>query len=240
MYRETNGGKMNQSVLTQTQTQIRVSEYVRSVYNWMGIGLALTGVVAMFVASNQQLLITIYKMQWLLYLGSLGLVFYLSSRIYKMPASRATGLFLIYAALMGAMLSFIFVVYTKTAIASTFFITAGTFIACSAYGWLTKRDLTSMGGFLFMGLIGLIIASIVNFFMHSYGMQLIISYIGVFLFIGLTAYDTQKIKAMAMMQPDGLSGAVVRKGAIIGALTLYLDFILMFQYLLFILGGSRD
>jgi hypothetical protein len=127
-----------------------------------------------------------------------------------------------------------------SSIASTFFVCAATFLAMSLYGWTTKKDLTSWGNFLFMGLIGIIIASVVNMFVQSSGMAMIISYIGVLVFVGLTAYDTQKIKQMAMTQPAGLDGAVIRKGSILGALSLYLDFINLFLMLLHIFGGSRE
>jgi FtsH-binding integral membrane protein len=167
------------------------------------------------------------------------LVFSLSARVNRMEASTATALFLLYAALNGATLSFIFLVYARASIASTFFICAATFVACSIFGWSTKRDLTSMGGFLFMGLIGIIIASLVNMFLKSTGMYMIISYIGVLVFVGLTAYDTQKLKHMAMAQPAGLEAGVVRKGAILGALSLYLDFINLFLMLLRILGNRE-
>jgi FtsH-binding integral membrane protein len=130
-------------------------------------------------------------------------------------------------------------IYTSSSITSTFFICAATFIACSIYGWSTKRDLTSLGGFMFMGLIGIIIASLVNLFLRSSAMSMIISYIGVFVFIGLTAYDTQYIKNMAVSQPEGLEAGVMRKGAIIGALKLYLDFINLFLMLLRILGNRE-
>ena len=170
----------------------------------------------------------------------LVLVFSIASKIQKMQASTATGLFLLYSALNGITLSVILYHYTLQSIASTFFICAGTFVACSIYGMVTRRDLTSIGQFMFMGFIGIFIASIVNLFIGSHGMQMIISYIGVIIFVGLTAYDTQKLKAMSLSQPVGIDVATVRKGSIMGALTLYLDFILMFQYLLFILGGSRD
>jgi FtsH-binding integral membrane protein len=225
--------------MERTQTQIRVNTFVRSVYNWMAMGLALTGAVAWFVANNEPVLRFVYQARWIFFIGELALVFMLAGRVEKMKASTATGMFLFYAALNGATLSFIFLVYTMSSIASTFFICAGTFAACSVFGWVTKRDLTGLGNFLFMGLIGIIIASIVNIFLKSAGMQMIISYIGVLVFTGLTAYDTQKIKSMALSQPAGMDAAVVRKGAIIGALSLYLDFILMFQYLLMIFGGSR-
>jgi FtsH-binding integral membrane protein len=157
-----------------------------------------------------------------------------------MQASTATGLFGLYAALNGVTLSAIFLIYTKSSITSTFFICAATFIACSIYGMTTKRDLTSLGGFMTMGLIGIIIASVVNLFIRSSGMSIVISYIGVFVFVGLTAYDTQKLKTMALSQPEGLDAGVVRKGAVLGALSLYLDFINLFLMLLRILGSSRS
>ena len=226
--------------MERTQTQVRVNSFVRSVYNWMALGLALTGAVAWFVANNEPLLRFVYQARWLFFIGEIALVFMLAGRVHKMQASTATGMFLFYAALNGATLSFIFLVYTMASIASTFFICAGTFAACSLFGWVTKRDLTGLGNFMTMGLMGILIASIVNMFLNNAGMQMIISYIGVIVFTGLTAYDTQKLKGMAISQPAGLDAAVVRKGAILGALTLYLDFILMFQYLLMIFGGNRD
>jgi FtsH-binding integral membrane protein len=234
----------------QTQVQVRVNDFVRSVYNWMAIGLALTGFIAYFVANNESLLGLLFQVAgnqlrptmlfYGLIIGELALVFILSARVQKMQASTATAMFVLYAALNGATLSMIYLAYTSTSIVSTFFICAATFVACSIYGWITKRDLTSFGGFLFMGLIGIIIASVVNMFIQSSAMHMIISYIGVFVFIGLTAYDTQHIKNMAMTQPDGLEAAVVRKGAILGALKLYLDFINLFLMLLRIFGSGRD
>jgi FtsH-binding integral membrane protein len=174
-----------------------------------------------------------------LIIGELILVFSLASRVNKMKASTATSLFVLYAALNGVTLSAIFLIYTRSSITSTFFICAATFVASSIYGMVTKRDLTSMGQFMFMGLIGIIIASVVNLFVRSSGVSLIVSYIGVIVFVGLTAYDTQKLRTMALSQPSGLDGATVRKGAILGALTLYLDFINLFLMLLRILG-SRE
>ena len=226
--------------MERSQAQVRVNAFVRSVYNWMAIGLALTGGVAWFVVQSPELFQIARKGFFLFAIAELALVFWLSARVSKMSASKATGLFIAYAALNGVTMALIFAIYTLSSIASTFFICAGTFAVCSIFGWMTKRDLTGVGNFMFMGLIGIIIASIVNLFLKSTGMQMIISYIGVLVFIGLTAYDTQKLKTMAMSQPAGLDAAVVRKGSIIGALTLYLDFILMFQYLLMIFGGSRD
>lgn len=225
-----------------TRTQVRVNSFIRSVYNWMAGGLALTGIVAYFAAHNQTLNQLIFGAPMVFFgliIAELGMVFYLSARIQKMAASTATGLFLLYAALNGLTLSFIFLVYTSTSIASVFFICAATFVTCSIYGMTTKRDLTSWGNFLFMGLIGIIIASVVNMFVQSSGLAMIISYIGVLVFVGLTAYDTQKLKNMALTQPDDLEAGVVRKGAIMGALSLYLDFINLFIMLLYILGERR-
>ena len=236
--------------MKQTQTQVLVNEFIRSVYNWMAIGLALTGFIAFYVSQSESMLGLLFRIVgyqlkptmlfYGLIIGEIVLVFSLAGRVHKMKASTATGLFLLYATLNGATLSSIFLIYTSTSITSVFFICAATFIACSTYGMVTKRDLTSLGQFMFMGLIGIIIATFVNFFIGSNGLHMIISYIGVLIFVGLTAYDTQKLKTMALTQPDGLDEGVVRKGAIIGALTLYLDFILMFQYLLAILGTGRE
>jgi FtsH-binding integral membrane protein len=228
--------------IRQTQTQVLVNTFVRSVYNWMAIGLGLTGFVALYIANSPSMLRVIFGNQLIFFgliIAELALVFSISARVQKMKASTATGLFVLYAALNGATLSVIFLAYTKSSIASTFFICAATFIACSIYGWTTKRDLTSFGGFLFMGLIGIIIATLVNLFIRSSAMYMIISYIGVFVFVGLTAYDTQKIKNMALTQPAGLEAGVVRKGAILGALSLYLDFINLFLMLLRIFGNRR-
>lgn len=226
-----------------SRVQVRVNSFIQSVYNWMAIGLALTGGVAYYVANSPSMVRLIFGNQLLFFgliIAELGLVFYLSARVQKLQASTATGLFVLYAALNGATLSFIFLAYTATSIASTFFVCAGTFVACSVYGMLTKRDLTSVGGFMMMGLIGIIIASVINLFVRSSAMAMIISYIGVLVFVGLTAYDTQKLKHMALTQPAGLDAGVVRKGAILGALSLYLDFINLFLMLLHILGGSRE
>jgi len=234
---------MDSVSLKQTQIQTRVNEFIRSVYNWMAIGLGLTGFVAYYVANTPALVQAIFGNRILFFgllIGELALVFIISARIQKMQASTATALFVGYSILNGATLSFVFLVYTASSITSTFFICAATFVACSIYGWTTKRDLTSMGGFMTMGLIGIIIASVVNMFFRSSAMSMIISYIGVIVFVGLTAYDTQHLKTMAVNQPDDLGAGVVRKGAILGALKLYLDFINLFLMLLRILGGGRD
>jgi len=227
---------------TQTQVQVRVNSFIRSVYNWMAIGLGITGIVAYYVANTESLRQLIFGNQILFFgliIAEFGLVIAISARIQKMQASTATALFVLYSALNGATLSMIFLIYTASSITSTFFICAGTFVACSIYGWTTKRDLTSVGGFMVMGLIGIIIASVVNIFLRSPAMYMIISYIGVIVFVGLTAYDTQHLKNMAATQPDGLEAGVVRKGAILGALKLYLDFINLFLMLLRIFGNRN-
>jgi len=225
-----------------TQAQLQVNTFIRSVYNWMAIGLGITGLVAFYVSNSEAMLQLIFGNQMVFFgliIGELALVFTISARVQKMKASTATGMFVLYAALNGATLSSIFLIYTRSSITSVFFICAATFVACSIYGMVTKRDLTSMGQFMFMGLIGIIIASVANFFFRSSGISMIISYIGVLVFVGLTAYDTQKLKTMALTQPADLDAGVARKGAIIGALTLYLDFINMFIFMLHIFG-SRD
>lgn len=229
--------------LPQSQTQELVNDFVRSVYNWMCIGLALTAFVAFYVSNSQALFQLIFQNRLIFYgliLGELVLVFSISGLVNRMSAGTATGLFVLYSALNGATLSIIFRLYTSESITSTFLICSATFLACSVYGWVTKRDLTSLGGFLMMGLIGIIIASLVNMFILSSAVSRIVSYIGVIVFVGLTAYDTQKIKNMALTQPADLDGAVKRKGAILGALSLYLDFINLFLMLLRIFGSSRD
>jgi FtsH-binding integral membrane protein len=226
--------EMVQVSATRTRTQVLVNDFVRSVYNWMGVGLALTGLVAFYVSNSESMVRLIFGnpiIFFVLIFAELGLVFAISGMVNRLSAG--TGL-------NGLTLSFVFLAYTRTSVVSTFFICAATFVGCSLYGWATKKDLTSMGGFLMMGLIGIIIASLVNLFIRSSAMSMIISYIGVIVFVGLTAYDTQKIKNMAMTQPDGLAAGVVRKGAILGALSLYLDFINLFLMLLRIFGQSRE
>lgn len=234
---------MAENSVAKSRTDILVNDFVRSVYNWMGGGLALTAVVALYVSSSETMMQLIYGnpiIFFVLIFAELGLVFSISGMVHKMSAGTATGLFLLYSALNGVTLSFIFLAYTRTSIVSTFFICAGTFVGCSIYGWTTKKDLTSWRGFLTMGLIGIIIASLVNMFIQSSAMHMIISYIGVIVFVGLTAYDTQKLKNMALTQPADTDGAVIRKGAILGALSLYLDFINLFLMLLRIFGTARE
>jgi FtsH-binding integral membrane protein len=233
----------NSSSYQQTGAAVKVNAFIRSTYNWMAIGLGITAAVAYFVANSPAALELIYGntlVRFAVMLAPLGFVFFLGARIQKIQASTATTLFILFATLMGMSLSSIFIVYTASSIASTFVVCSATFLACSIYGMVTKRDLTSMGGFMMMGLIGIIIASIVNIFVQSSGLAMIISYVGVLVFVGLTAYDTQKLKTMAATLPDNATGAMVRKGAIMGALNLYLDFINLFIMLLHIFGGSKD
>jgi FtsH-binding integral membrane protein len=221
-------------------TAVEAGEFIRSVYGWMGAGLTLTGVVSALTISSPAALQLIFGTKWVFYallFGELGLVIWLSSAITRLSARAATGMFLFYAALNGVTFAVIFLAYTRTSIASTFFITAGTFGAMSLFGYVTKKDLSSWGSFLFMGLIGVIIASVVNIFLKNPMIYWVVTYCGVIVFVGLTAYDTQKIKAMAA---QGFSDSdTERKGAIIGALKLYLDFINLFLMLLRIFGRRR-
>ena len=212
--------------------------YMLRVYNYMASGLALTGIVAYAVASTPVLMNAIFgtPLLWVVMLAPLGIVFFMSARIQKMSAGAAQATFWIFAVLMGMSLASIFVVYTGTSIARVFFITASVFGAMSIYGYTTKRDLSGWGSFLFMGLIGIIIASIVNWFLASSALEFAISVIGVLVFVGLTAYDTQNIKQM-YVQSD--STAVMSKKAIMGALRLYLDFINLFLMLLRLFGGRN-
>jgi FtsH-binding integral membrane protein len=229
--------------ISQDRSEVLVNAFVRGVYNWMAIGLGLTGLVSYYVSTSESLLQLIFGNAFLLFgliLVELALVFSLSSMVHRMSSGTATALFVIYSALNGVTLSFIFLAYTQASIVSTFFVCAGVFVACSLYGWMTNRDLTSFGGFMMMGLVGIVLASIVNIFVASSAMSAMITYIGVFVFVGLTAYDTQKLKNMALTQPAGLDGEVIRKGTILGALSLYLDFINLFLMLLRLFGSSRD
>ena len=213
--------------------------YMLGVYNYMALGLALTGVVA-YVVANTSLAYTIFSMQlhWVAMFATLGLVFYLSFRIAKIQASTAQALFWAYAGLNGIWLSIIFLAYTDESIFRTFLITAASFGALSLYGYTTKRNLSAMGSFLFMGLIGLIIAMVVNIFLVSSALQWAISVIGVLIFAGLTAFDTQKIKNM-YYAVEGQQEAIA-KTSVMGALALYLDFLNLFLFLLRFLGNSRS
>ena len=237
-----------------TQTTVVMDEglraYMLKVYNYMASGVLLTGIISLITFSlgadinsagdivysalgNQ---IWGSPLQWVIMLAPLGVVFYMSFGINKMSAAKAQTVFWIFAALMGLSLSWILLVYTKASIARVFFITSGTFGAMSIYGYTTKRDLTKLGSFLMMGLIGIIIASLVNIFMKSGLMYFVISILGVLIFVGLTAYDTQKIKNMYSASD---TGELMGKKAVMGALTLYLDFINLFIMLLRLFGQRR-
>jgi FtsH-binding integral membrane protein len=230
--------------LTSRQQEL-VSAFMRRVYNWMAGGLALTGLVAWWAQGSETVVQALFNPQtggptmlfWLLAIAELGLVFGLSGMVHRMSASTAGLLFGVYSALNGLTLSFIFLIYTQASLVSTFFITAGTFAVVSVWAYSTKKDLSGWGQFLFMGLIGIIIASIVNMFLASPMIYWIVSYLGVGIFVGLTAYDTQWLKSVALSgEMDEETGSKV---AIIGALKLYLDFINLFLMLLRILGDRR-
>ncbi|BBD08985.1 Bax inhibitor-1/YccA family protein [Desulfovibrio ferrophilus] len=219
-----------------------LNAFMRGVYQWMSLGLALTAGVAFFTASSPALLNALFSnqiMAFVVMLAPFGLVIALSAGINKMSASMATGMFMAYSALMGLSLSTVLIVYTGQSVFSAFVTAAGMFGAMSVYGMTTKKDLTSWGSFLFMGLVGIIIASVVNIFLGSSQMSFIISFLGVIIFTGLTAYDTQKLKVMGETAPAN-DATAVRRGVILGALTLYLDFINLFLMLLRLMGSTRD
>ncbi|MEX1299894.1 MAG: Bax inhibitor-1/YccA family protein [Desulfotignum sp.] len=231
------------TTFAQTTSMVKVNTFIRRVYNLMTIGLVVTGFTSFFVSRSPGMLQIFYGnpvMPFVLFIGLIILCGYLSARIQKIEATTATGLYVLLTVAYGVILTPIFLIYTAASIVSTFFICAATFGSASVYGMVTKKDLTGMGQFLMMGLIGIIIAMVVNIFIGSTMMQTIISMIAVLLFTGLTAYDTQKLKHMAVTLPDNASGAMVRKGAIIGALSLYLDFMGLFIHLMHLLGVARE
>jgi hypothetical protein len=230
--------RTNQGATTHAQIDQGLRSYMLRVYNYMTGGLALTGIIALYTANSPQILQTIYgtPLQWMVMLAPLGFVFFLSARINKISASTAQTLFWVYSGLMGLSLSYIFLAYTGESITRVFFISAGTFGAMSLYGYTTKRDLSGVGSFLYMGLIGIVIASLVNLFMQSSAFEFAISVIGVIVFTGLTAYDTQKIRQMYVA---GEGTETATKKAVMGALNLYLDFINLFIMLLRLLGDRR-
>jgi len=235
---------MDNQISTKTREQVGIKSYqavyMTKVYNWMALALFVTGIVAYITATTPEMIGAIVSSKLLFYgliLGELGLVIYLTAAIRKMSMTTAIAAFLIYSALNGLTMSVIFLVYTTSSISTTFFVTAGTFAAMSFYGYTTKKDLTSIGNMAFMALIGIIIASIVNFFLKSEMMYWIITYLGVAIFVGLTAYDTQKLKEIGSR---GFSDQEnMEKMSVLGALTLYLDFINLFLFLLRILGDRK-
>ena len=248
MTKKSDFDRYNDQVIQRTANTERVSidqglrSYMLGIYNYMSLGLAMTGIVAYLASTSPELMRTIYGneeshlLRWIVMLAPIGFVFFLSFRISQIKASTAQLLFWIYAALMGLSLSFIFLLYTGMSISRVFFITAGTFAGMSLYGYTTKKDLTGWGSFLFMGLIGILIASLVNLFLASSALQFAISIIGVLIFTGLTAYDTQQIKQEYYY---GGSSEDMKKKSIMGALRLYLDFINLFLMLLRLFGDRR-
>ena len=236
---------MSSSNAQATQIDLGLRSYMLGVYNHMTTALALTGLMALglnFLAiSNGALtpigeLFFLSPLKWVIMLAPLGMVFYISARINSISSGKARNLFYIYAGLMGLSLSSLLLVYTGASVVRAFFVTAAAFAALSIYGYTTKKSLSGLGSFLMLGVFGLIIAQIVNIFMASTQLDFMISIIGVLIFAGLTAYDTQKIKNMYYAADDSETAG---KKSIIGALTLYLDFILMFQFLLSLLGNRE-
>jgi FtsH-binding integral membrane protein len=217
----------------------RVGAFLSKVYGWMFLGLLVTAVTAFVIASTPALIEIIVLnrlLLWGIFFAQIGVVIYLSSRVNQVAPATAAGLFMLYSGLVGVTSSVILLIYTGTSIVSTFIITAGMFGATAVFGTVTKKSLAGWGQFLFMGLIGLIIAMIVGFFFQSGALQFVISVVGVIVFTGLTAYDAQRLKQMAVALPDGRVGAY----AVVGALSLYLDFINLFFFLLRFTGNRRN
>jgi FtsH-binding integral membrane protein len=239
---------MTRSQAEAARIDVGLREYMLRVYNFMVLGLGLTGLVAYFSASTPAILNLLYAagpdgrvgptmLFWVVAVAPLGMVFFLSARIHSMRASTAQALYWIYAGLVGLSLAHIFLAFTGASVARVFFITAGAFAGLSLYGYTTKRDLSGFGSFLMMGLIGIILASVVNIFLGFEQLNFIISVIGVLVFSGLTAYDTQNIKLMYL---ESDTADVHTKKAILGALRLYLDFLNLFLMLLQLLGVARS
>ena len=223
-----------------TQSATVVGSLMKSVYMWMTLALGITGVVALYVAQSADLLYSIFSnsiLFWGLIIAEFALVMVISARLLKMSFTTALMLFMLYSVINGLTLSVIFALYTKASVASTFFVTAGTFGVMSLIGYFTKKDLSKLGGILFMLLIGLVIATLVNIFWANDTLYWITTYAGVLIFVGLTVYDTNKIKRM--LESTYGEDEITQKLALMGALTLYLDFINLFLYLLRILGDRR-
>lgn len=220
------------------ELDVGLRAYMQKVFGLMGLGTAITGLVAFFTANSPAVLQVLYgtPLRYVIFLAPLAFVLVLSFGIQRMRAATAQLVFWLFAGVMGLSLASIFLVYTGQSIVTTFFVSSATFFGMALYGYTTKRDLTGWGSFLFMGLIGLLIASLVGLFVQSSALQFAISVIGVLIFTGLTAYDTQKIKEMYYAGDDTETGG---KKAVMGALRLYLDFINLFLYLLRFLGDRR-
>jgi FtsH-binding integral membrane protein len=217
----------------------RVTAFLSKVYGWMFAGLLVTAGIAFAIASSPELGLSLVRNRpifWVLVIAQLGLVFYLSARVEKVAPMTAAGLFILYSALVGVTSSVVFLAFTMASIASTFIVTAGMFGSMAVFGSITKRSLAGVGQFMFMGLIGLILASIVGIFWQNDMLQFVIGVVGVIVFTGLTAWDAQRLKHMAVALPDGQVGSY----AVVGALSLYLDFINLFFFLLRFMGGRRD
>ena len=229
------------SKMQELEKQQAFSVLMRKVYTWMTMALVITGICAYGVANSPALLQIIYSTPMamiVLCIAEVGLVFWLSARIQKMALTTATIMFIVYSVLNGATMATLFIIYTQSSIARVFFITAATFGITALVGSTIKKDLSSLGGFLIMSLIGVIIAGVVNLFIKSSAFDFIISIVTVLIFVGLTAYDSQKIKQMLLMAPD--ADETAQKVALMGALSLYLDFINLFIHLLRIFGTRRD
>ena len=217
----------------------RVTAFLSKVYGWMFLGLLITAGTALFVSSSETLIETFILNRilfWILLFGQLGLVIFLSTRVNHLSPATAAGLFMLYSAMVGVTSSVIFLIYTGASIVSVFMVTATMFGALALFGTFTKRSLAGVGQFMFMGLIGLIIASVVNFFWLNSALYFVISVVGVIVFTGLTAWDAQRLKQMAVALPDGRVGSY----AVVGALSLYLDFINLFFFILRLFGGRRN
>jgi len=231
----------NQFSLSEEEIKREQASFMTKVYGWMSLALLVTGIVALYVASNPNLAAAIFGNKlvfWGLIIGEFLLVGYLSAAVHKMSATTATAVFIGYSALNGLTMSFIFLLYTAESIGSTFFITAATFAIMSIYGYVTKKDLTAIGSLLIMALIGIVIASLVNMFFQNEMLYWITTYAGILIFTGLIAYDTQKIKEMNVIGNEGTEED--RKEAVMGALSLYLDFINLFLMLLRVFGRTKD
>jgi FtsH-binding integral membrane protein len=232
--------QVSRDITTATPDAIaeRVGGFLRSVYGWMGVGLAITALTAMFVASSPSLVravVTNSILFWGLAIAQFGIVIVLSGRVNRMSAPTASALFVVYSTLTGITMSVILLAYTGESVASTFVVTAGMFGALALFGTVTRRSLAGWGQFLFMGLIGVVLASVVGIFWQNDALQFATAFVGVIVFTGLTAYDAQRLKAMALATPEGQIGSY----AIVGALALYLDFINLFLMLLRLFGGRR-
>jgi FtsH-binding integral membrane protein len=227
------------STLTADVRDARISAFLGRVYGWMFLGLLVTTGTAFVVASSPLLIETLILNRilfWMLMFAQLGTVWFLAARVQKLSAATAGAVFLVYSAMVGVTTSVVLLIYTATSLVSTFIVTAAMFGALALFGTVTKRSLAGVGQFMFMGLIGLIIAMIVNIFLMNDLVAFVISVVGVIVFTGLTAWDAQRMKEMAVALPDGRTSSL----AIVGALTLYLDFINLFWFLLRLLGGRRN